>query len=199
MGEMTTTVAAALLAFVSTNVDDLFLLLLLFAQRRRSSAVVLGQYAGVGAIVILSLVVSSGARFMRPEWVGFLGVAPIAIGLKGFWSLRARRRDSAAPAVVGLGVVPIATVTFASGGDNIAVYAPLFAGQRWSSLVTTLLVFALMVAVWCFLAHRLVRLPALSSRLDRLGHAVAPLVLVGLGLWVFATAGTYGYLVAGIR
>jgi cadmium resistance protein CadD (predicted permease) len=61
---------AAVLVFVSTNVDDLFVLLLFFGQPRRASEVVLGQYLGFGAIVLASLVASAGALLVRQEWVG---------------------------------------------------------------------------------------------------------------------------------
>jgi cadmium resistance protein CadD (predicted permease) len=189
-------VLASLLAFASTNIDDLFVLLVLFAQGRRARTVVAGQYLGFAAIVLTSLVVSAGALLLRPEWVGLLGIAPFAIGVKGLVALRHRRdRDDEQPSLE-IGIWPIAAVTFANGGDNIAVYAPLFARRTWLDLAAMLTVFAMMVAVWCAAAHRLVRLPAVATVLERWGHWIAPFVLCGLGIYIFVSEGAATYVLS---
>lgn len=187
---------AALLAFASTNIDDLFVLLVLFGQGRRPRTVVVGQYLGFGAIVLVSLVVSAGALALRPEWVGFLGLAPFAIGIKGLVALRGRSSEAATDVAKAIGVLPIAAITFANGGDNIAVYAPLFARRAWTDVALVLAVFAVMVAVWCGVARRLVRLPGVSSTLNRWGHWIAPLVLLllGLGAYIFLAHDTAAFV-----
>jgi cadmium resistance protein CadD (predicted permease) len=187
-------VLTALLAFVATNVDDLFLLLVLYGQSRFRTLVA-GQYIGFVAIVVASWVISRGALLLRREWIGLLGVAPFAIGLKGLLSLR-RRDPSDPPDTAKMGVWPIAAVTIADGGDNLAVYAPLFARRTWSELAPILVVFAVMVPIWCALAARLARLPGLASTLQRWGYWVAPLVLLGLGVYIFIAEGTAAYLLA---
>jgi cadmium resistance protein CadD (predicted permease) len=185
-------VLAALVAFVATNIDDLFLLVLIYGQSRMRDVVV-GQYVGFVAIVVASWVVSRGALLLRKEWVGLLGVAPVAIGFKGLVSLRLREEST--PGVpANLGMWSIAAVTIASGGDNVAVWAPLFAGRSASELATMLVVFAVMVPVWCFAAARLTGLPGLASALDRWGQRLAPLVLIALGIYVFIAEGTAAYL-----
>jgi cadmium resistance protein CadD (predicted permease) len=81
----------------------------------------------------------------------------------------------------------VAGVTIANGGDNLAVYVPLFA--REPSLVPlNAVVFALMTLVWCWFGSALLRLPHLGVVLIRLSHVVLPTVLVLLGLWILADA-----------
>lgn len=141
------------------------------------------------------MVVSAGALLVRPEWVGFLGLAPIAIGVKQWLALRS------APTlkVDATGVLPISAVTLANGGDNIAVYAPLFARRSVTDIVLTLVVFAALLAVWCAAAYRLTRFPVVSSAFGRWGHRIAPLVLVGLGAYIFLDAGTVTYLIGRLQ
>jgi cadmium resistance protein CadD (predicted permease) len=196
---MLATTLAALMAFVSTNIDDLFVLLFLCAQGRRARTVILGQYVGFSALVIVSLAVSAGALLLRREWVGFLGLAPFAIGIKGLLAMGGRDRQEPKPAEMAIGIGSIAAVTFANGGDNIAVYAPLFARRSGTELAITLGVFGLMLAVWCALAYRLVRLPGVSSALDRWGHWLAPFVLLVLGVYIFVGEGTAAHLLAGVH
>lgn len=188
-------VVAALLAFAATNVDDLVLLLLLCDRGERFRTVVLGQYVGFAVIVAVSVVASAGATFLRPEWVGFLGLAPFALGVKALVSLR---HQSEAPRLAEKtwGLLSIATITVANGGDNIAVYAPLLAGRSAAHVATVIIVFAAMIPLWCWLALRLVRLAVIAAALARWGHWIAPAVLVGLGIYIFVDAGTATYVLA---
>ena len=195
---MLASVVVALLAFASTNVDDLFLLLLLCDRGERFRTVVLGQYIGFAVILAVSVVASVGATFLRPEWVGFLGLAPFALGVKALMSLR---HPNEAPHLArkSWGLLAIATITVANGGDNIAVYAPLLAGRSAVHVAVMILVFVAMIPLWCWLALRLVRLAVDAAALARWGHWIAPVVLVGLGVYVFVDAGTAAYVLARVR
>jgi cadmium resistance protein CadD (predicted permease) len=188
---MVAVVLAAILAFAATNIDDLFVLLVLFGQRRHAATVMLGQYLGFAAIIVVSVLVSVGAMLVRPEWIGFAGLAPLAIGIRGLVAVRGRGRDRVAtPTISVTGALPIAAVTFANGGDNIAVYGPLLARRPFDEAALTIGVFGLLVGVWCAAAYWLVRLPIALSALERWGHRLAPFVLIGLSVYIFVGAGT---------
>jgi cadmium resistance protein CadD (predicted permease) len=172
------TFVTAFLAFVATNIDDLFVLLVLYAFGGRPRTVVVGQYVGFAAIVLVSLVISAGALLLRPEWVGFFGLAPIVIGIKALLEVRARDRKSSVPTAMAMGVWPIAAVTFANGGDNIAVYVPLFARRAWIDVTIMLVLFGMMVLVLarpapCTAARR-VSTPWTVGLLDRPLRALGP-------------------------
>jgi cadmium resistance protein CadD (predicted permease) len=192
-------VLTSLLAFASTNVDDLLVLLLLFGQGRDARAVVLGQYLGFAALVLASLVLSCGALLLRPEWVGFLGAAPLLIGAKALIRLRGRSERPSERAPTAMGVWPIAAVTVANGGDNIAVYGALFARRSPTELAAVLAVLGAMVAVWCVTANWLRQLPGVASALARWGHWIAPVVLVSLGVYIFIAQGTATYVLDSLR
>lgn len=196
---MVAVIVAAFLAFVSTNLDDVFVLLILFGQGRRPGAVVLGQYVGFGVLVLLSLLVSAGALLLPRDWVGFLGLAPLAIGIKALGSLRSRGPKGPEHQQIGIGVLLVAAATLANGGDNIAVYVPLFAMRTWTEILAMVAVFGVMVGVSCGIGYGLVRLPVVSTLLDRSGHWIAPFVLIALGIYVFVDAGTAVWLIRLLR
>lgn len=79
-------------------------------------------------------------------------------------------------------------VTIANGGDNIAVYVPLFARRSILELATMGATFFVLVAVWCSAAWRVRTLPLVARVLDRWGHVLAPIVLIGLGVYILANA-----------
>ena len=47
-----------------------------------------GQYPGIGAADLISFLVALTALAIAPDYVGFLGSAPIAIGTKNFYLWR---------------------------------------------------------------------------------------------------------------
>ena len=85
------------------------------------------------------------------------------------------------------------TVTFGNGGDNIGVYAPLFAGIDSTRLTVTLLSFYMLLAVWCFVGYAITHHPAVALILARYGHIVVPIVLIGLGIHILVDSGALGF------
>lgn len=108
-------------AFLATNVDDLFLLTLWFVKRSRFTTVLLGQLLGFSAILFLGLVGYWGLRLLPESAVHWLGLAPIAIGIKQL--LSSLQTDSQVQVESAWSV---AIITFANGADHLAVYIPLF-------------------------------------------------------------------------
>ena len=86
--------------------------------------------------------------------------------------------------------VAVAGVTVANGGDNIGLYLPLFARCNGPQLALTLVVFALMLGLWCAAAWRLLQAPAVAKTVQRLAQPIAPLVLIGLGLLILLDSHT---------
>jgi len=173
------------LAFVATNVDDLLVVFLFFAGGARLRSVMLGQYLGFAAIVALSAVVALGALAL-PEWVGrWLAVVPFAIGLRGVLQEDDGKEDDRPREAAKLGELAVAAITVANGGDNVAVYVPLFAGRSGIAIAVILAVFFVGVGALTAGAHRMTRVTAIAQRLDRWGHRVAPWLLMALGAVLF--------------
>jgi cadmium resistance protein CadD (predicted permease) len=172
---MTSWIAAT--AFIATNVDDLFLLTLWFVKRSRFAAVLLGQLVGFSAILFLSLVGYWGLRFLPPSAVHWLGLAPIAIGIKQLLSSADKDFRTQPESAWS-----VATITFANCSDNLAVYTPLFGRfSPWQvgamAFAFYVLAFLYVVAAY-FAASRLQR----SDQIHRWAHRIAPVVIIGIGL-----------------
>ncbi|HAX78472.1 MAG TPA: transporter [Cyanobacteria bacterium UBA11372] len=215
MSRLGTAFIESIVAFAATNIDDIIILLLFFSQvninfgRRH---IVFGQYLGFGLIIIASLPGFFGGLVVPPEWIGLLGILPIAIGIK---QLVNREQEATEVQTVTSNFKPssatnpilsfilsilspqtykVAAVTFANGGDNISVYIPLFAGNSLARLGVILAVFFLMVGVWCAIAFLLTRHSTIAYILSRYGKAVVPFVLIGLGLFIMYERGTFSLL-----
>lgn len=211
---MLTAAVAAAGAFAATNIDDIFVLMLFFSQvgagGLRRSDIYAGQYLGFVAIVAVSLLGFAAGLLLPRPWIGLLGFAPIAIGVRR--ALAGRRREdeedeatgSARPAEPGRSgtlaalvrpqTLNVAAVTFANGGDNFGIYIPLFATMTPATIGLTVAVFFALVAVWCWLGSRLARVPAIGRTLRRYGGTIVPVVFVGLGIYILIETESYRLL-----
>ena len=203
MNELLTAISTGMTAFTATNLDDILILLLFFSQvnavfRRRH--IVFGQYLGFTALVLASLPGFFGRLIFPPDWIGMLGLLPIAIGLSRL--LNPDTDDSEAEAELEQSeksffssflspqTYSVAAVTVANGGDNIGIYVPLFASNTLESLAVILGVFFAMVGVWCYAAYRLIQMRAIADTLTRYGNQLVPFVLIGLGMAILVKSGT---------
>lgn len=187
----------AIVVFASTNVDDVFVLLGFFSDRKfRPRQVVIGQYLGITALYGISVVASLISLVVPAAYIGLLGFAPIFIGLKRLWELRAGHGAEGDPqdheqASAGHGnIVAVAVVTMANGGDNISTYTPLFATRTVYEIAIFGLVFTVMTAAWLAAAYHLTNHPTIGAPIRRYGRRVVPFVLVALGVLILYEAQT---------
>jgi cadmium resistance protein CadD (predicted permease) len=187
-------VGLAIVVFASTNIDDIFVLLGFFADSHlHGRNVGIGQYLGIAALVVVSIVASLASLILAPPLVGLLGVLPILIGVKKLFELRraseieTRADDPARSDAFGQ-IASVAVVTVANGGDNLGIYAPLFATQSAPEIAVMVIVFAVMTALWIAIAYGLVSHPTLDAPIRRYGHFAVPFVLMGLGVYVLYNA-----------
>lgn len=186
------TLITAFLSFVSTNIDDIFILTLLFSQagnKRERLCIAVGQYLGIGALFAVSVLGALGAQIL-PAWaIGLLGFVPIALGIKE-WVVYRREKEKEdseeAEKKESIRMLEIAFLTIANGADNIGVYVPVFSGFSLADFMLTLSVFAVLVAVWCFLGYRVGADPWVKEKLEKYKHILVPVVLIALGVFILA-------------
>jgi len=79
-------------AFVATNIDDMFILVIFFSKRNiPSSQIIIGQYAGMGLLIGVSLVGSLISLVIPHNLIGLIGLIPTAIGIKELGELRRKK------------------------------------------------------------------------------------------------------------
>jgi cadmium resistance protein CadD (predicted permease) len=189
----------AIVLFVSTNADDLVVLVGFFADLQfRAFDVVAGQYVGLAILFLVSAAGALLALVIPNTYLGLLGIFPILIGIR---KLIALRHEPAAAGLRGTGrygsIAGVALVAIANGGDNIGVYMPSFAVHSASQIAIIAMVFVVMTALWCLLAHWMVNHPRLGAPLRYYGHIIAPIVLIALGILILHHAGTLSWLFRG--
>ena len=205
----------AVVAFVSTNLDDIFVLMLFYAQEdgpEKKSQIMLGQYLGIGALVMLSLLGARLVQLIPRHYIGLLGLVPIALGVKALaekdegetddglvecadgtrnenWPPKSGATTARGPRrrkrLGGL-ALSVMLLAIANGADNLGVYIPLFAGYSAGQMLVTAAVFAVMIFLWCRLAQRIAALPALRAGIRKYKRVIVPAVFIALGIFILA-------------
>ncbi|TFU55765.1 cadmium transporter [Micrococcus yunnanensis] len=198
---MLTPILQAIGLFVATNIDDIIVLSLFYArgagQRGTTRKILLGQYLGFGGILLAAVVISLGARSFLPEdALPYFGLIPLALGLYAAWRAWRNRGDDdddeAKVANKQVGVLTVAAVTFANGGDNIGVYVPVFATASTTAIIAYCLVFLALVGLLVLAAKYVATRRPIAEILERWEHILFPLVLIGLGIVILLEGGAFG-------
>jgi cadmium resistance protein CadD (predicted permease) len=199
-------IAISVVIFASTNIDDIFVLVGFFSDPKLGRwHIVAGQFFGIGLIVAASMAAALVALAVSAPYVGFLGFAPIAIGVKKMWDLWRRGgveselKNHPRGACEHGGHFAVAAVTIANSGDNLGVYAPLFATQPLWQVLVSIAVFATMTLAWCLVAWLLVSNPTLGKPARLYGRRALPFVLIGLGGLILYTSGAVDLLASMVR
>lgn len=191
----------SLLTFVSTNIDDIFILTLFYGNKRfKEREIVTGQLLGIGSLIFISLLASLIGLLIPMPYIGLLGLFPIYLGVKALWHQHNQNENDVSDLNIDKAHKPqgntlsVAGVTIANGGDNIAIYIPLFATLTWPHKLTMVMIFLVMTLVWCILARYLTRHPLVSKTVDKYGHSITPFVLILLGAYILYESGSIGLM-----
>lgn len=196
-------VAGAVGLFAVTNVDDLVLLSLYFGrssgQRGAVGRIVAGQYLGFTALLAVIAGIAYGATFLPKSAIPYLGLLPLALGLRaGRQARRVRRRGDDRQGIEEAGqqyrpwALQIAAVTFANGSDDIGAYTPVLTEAGAGRMVVYAVVFLILVGVWCAAGRFFATRPAVATFLGRWGDILHPLVLIAIGLYILIEGGAFG-------
>jgi cadmium resistance protein CadD (predicted permease) len=185
------------ISFVATNIDDIFVLTALFSQStlaKRQADIVAGQYFGIGVLIIISIMGSLGALIIPKTWMGLLGIVPIYLGVKMFYT-RGEEKHRYRNVLTDLNTYKVMLIVIGNGVDNIGVYTPVFLQGLWlyKSIVTA--IFLVLTGVWCWIAFKTVHNPWMGRFIKRYGHSVIPIILILLGGYIMLETGFFASLV----
>jgi cadmium resistance protein CadD (predicted permease) len=176
---------ASTTTFAATNIDDIFLLTLLVSRNVPPRRIVAGQYVGFAFIILLSCLGAIVALAIPTHWIRFLGLLPIALGVRGLLRLR-RPQENNGASTPKRSPMAIAVITFLTGADNVGVYVPFFRLHS-HELGWIVIVYAMLVGVWCLVGIGLGHHPLVLKVTARIGRWLAPTVFIGLGIYMLAT------------
>lgn len=199
---------------LATTFDDNIYLTSFFGRVSRTFRprhVVVGEFLGLTILISISLVGYFVGMVVSDMWVGLLGVLPIMIGIHQLMGKeddedsdvieevekvhtevgRPRIKQSLWSTIRDPKTHRVTAVHVSNGGNNVAVYIPLFASSSLPSLGVILTMCYMTIGFWCFCSYNLTRFPGISVLIARYGRKIAPFVLIYLGLSIIVKSQSY--------
>lgn len=197
----------------ATTFDDNIYLTIFFGKTNRTFRprhIVIGEYIGFTALIFISLVGFLGGLVISNVWIGLLGFLPVTIGISSLLNrqddeiqdvnanfhsyTRPTPKRSLIATLRDPQTYKVSAVTVANGGNNIAIYIPLFASTTLPSLGIILMTLYTMLGVWCFLSYNLTRQPHLALVISRYVRRIFPFILIWLGMSIVIENESYQVL-----
>ncbi len=215
MDWITSTLLMGVAIATATTFDDNIYLTLFFSKTNysfRPRHVILGELIGFTGLVMISLIGFVAGLVVDHAWVGLLGFLPLAIGINTLISNETDDQDQIpAIAVANPSHRPyrqvrsrslvhtfkdpqtykVSAVTLANGGNNLAIYIPLFASTSLPRLSLILATCYGAIALWLSLSYHLTRQPMLAVIMARYVRRAFPFVLIWLGTNILINNGSY--------
>src|SRR5699024_1141459 len=136
------------------------------------------------------------SNFIPQDWmIGLLGLIPIYLGIRvAMGSEEEAEEEEVVEKLESRGsnrlFWTVALITIASGGDNLGIYIPYFTSLSVSEIVIAIVVFALSIAVLCYISYRLAKISFFSETLEKYERIIVPIVFIGLGIFIMLENGT---------
>ena len=184
--DVATTLLLVSVAYAATNVDNLLIMATLAAGRASRNAVITGFVLASFAVLLISTLATFIADVLPPATLGYLGFVPISIGVYLLFASSTSDDDTTGattwPAITGL--------LLANSSDTIFALGPLFAESEDSARIGLVAGFVVIAAIWLVLILNVSSRVARSTTLGRLGHRLAPWMMILIGLYVLTDTGT---------
>ncbi|KAG5789623.1 hypothetical protein H9Q69_011320 [Fusarium xylarioides] len=202
-------IGTACATFAITNIDDIFVLVAFFAEATTSRSltpvkIAIGQYVGFTVIVAVSMIGYGASLLIPAEPIGFLGLLPILLGI--WWILtyifsnededEDEALDQELTTADGFkAVFKVASITVMNGADNISTYIPLFAEAKAGELAIYIVVYYIMLGVWCCAVYLIMRQKHILQIAQKYARRLVPFLYVGLGIFIIVNSECYPWAI----
>jgi cadmium resistance protein CadD (predicted permease) len=181
--DVAATIALGAGVFVATGLDEVFLLAALLAAGHAYRRVLAAYLAALAVLLAVSSGLGALARTVLD--VRWLGLLPIALGVRELLE----PAEVVEPGTARGGAVVVVLVLLANGGEELAIYAPLFAARSAGEVALLVATQLACAAALVTVARRLVARPAWRPALQRVARFVLPWLLILLGALLLAGIG----------
>jgi len=172
--------------YIATNVDNLLLLVSWMLARQGSTGRILtGYWIAAFAILLASWSLGLSANVIPINYVGYLGLVPIMLGVRMLFRQFRGRED----APVGLvpekfSILAITTTLFANSADTMLVFSPLLADSETGTDYMIVVGYIAMATTWFLLALFFSRHAARLQPVSVAARWLAPLIMIVIGFYI---------------
>ena len=174
-------------AYAATNLDNLLIMASLGAGPASRRNVILGFLAASIAVLTIASLASLIESLAPARLLGYLGFVPISIGV---YLLFSNKASAGGETRTGTTWPAIAVLLLANSGDTVFALGPLFAESGDDARIGLATGFTLISGLWLLLILTVSSRVAESATLSRLGHRLAPWMMIIVGLYILSDSTT---------
>ena len=173
-------------SYFATNVDNLLLLVGWMLGGRASMGRLAAAYSiAVIAVLLASLAFGLSASAIPVNYIGYLGLVPILLGVKLLADqFRKRNHDPLSVSPKHCSVAAIATTLFSNSVDTMLVFAPLLADSNARNDRRIAVAYLLVAMVWFLAAYYLGRRAGRLQRVSTAAQWITPLIMIAIGIYI---------------
>ena len=196
---MLTTILTSIATFIATGIDEIIVLTIIFVEVKNAKDirdVYIGQQISMIVLLLISLLAAFGFAHIPNEYVGLLGIIPLAEGMRILFDRNYDDDDYEEKDVLqrlkkyrSL-IVSIALIAIAGGAEELSIYIPYFASLDTTNLIVAVITFNVLVPVWCTMCRKISSLKHVQNTVEKYEKILVPVVFIGLGIWVLIENGT---------
>ena len=189
---MLLTILTSIATFIATGIDELIVLTVLFVyykNRGQVKDIYIGQQLSMLVLLGISLLAVFGITFIPPRYIGLLGLVPIGMGLKVLFfgeddqEVEEKELVQKSKKFSSL-ILSVAFIAVAGGAEELTIYIPYFASLNLLNLIVALIIFNLLVPVWCTLCKKISKIKRVEEKIEKYERIIIPIVFIGLGIFV---------------
>ena len=190
MHDVVAAIGLGVATYIGTGVDNAFAFAaqLSLTSPQRFRRVRYAFVAGMSTLVIFAGAIGGALSIFSIRWIGLLALAPLGLAI-AHW-----RRHSSALDAQRRGAIATFSLTLALGGDNIAVWVPLFRSQGVLRGVTIGITLVAMSIIVARAAQALVSRPRIIAWGERWTARLTPYLYVALSLLVMWQCQWFSFL-----
>ena len=98
-----------------------------------------------------------------------------------------------------LQILKVGSITLANSGDNVAIYAALFAQASGWQIGVYIVIFLLMVLVWLTISYFFINFRPILTLAQKYARYIVPLVFIGIGIYIIVTSACFPWLIRAIK
>lgn len=188
-------IGLGVVAFLATNGDNLLLLLAFLANPTfKPRQVITGYCLAMSILLALAIGGALAGHLMPVEYLGLLGIIPLALGIKKLIDLFRKapklQAKTHSPTIRRSNTMTVALFELASGGDTVAVFAPLLAESKLGPATALCMTYVALVVAWCAAALYIWGHPKAARLLQRYARYVVPFLMIALGFYILYDTAT---------
>lgn len=172
--------------FAATNIDNLFLLIAWMTIAGRSRTPILVGYF-LAAVAVLTTIYALGfvSGMLPVEYIGYLGIVPMALGAKMLWDkLRRREMEAEVESPDAPGAIRVGTTLYANSVDSILVLSAMLADSKLQFDYVIMAGYFAAALVFYYLGRIFYSQIAKLEKVTRVAEWVAPLIMLVVGFYI---------------